>query len=311
MESGLESEEQTVSGLTTSKELCSKAQREGYAVGAFNSVNMESTQAIFRAAEAERAPFILQITQTTLAYTDPEELFAITTALSERATVPHAIHLDHGRSFAVVMRFLRLGMTSVMIDGSLQEDGKTPRSYEENIEVTRKVVEAAHALGVSVEGEIGRLGQIEKAEQETLLTDPGEAARFVGDTGVDLLAVAIGTKHGLFKGTPKIYHERVGEIAKQVGLPLVMHGGTGVPDDAVRAGVKNGICKINIDTQIRVAFYEAILEQADRIRKEFADADAKGEVHKFDIRGILAPARDAMTEAIRGRIRVFGASGKA
>jgi fructose-bisphosphate aldolase class II len=297
--------------LMTSKELCSKAQSGGYAVGAFNSVNMESTQAIFKAAELERAPFILQITQTTMAYTEPEELFAIVRTLSERATVPHAIHLDHGRSFPIAMRFLRLGMTSVMIDGSLKEDGKTHQSYDENVAVTRKVVEAAHALGVSVEGEIGNLGQIEKADQESILTDPDEAARFVADTGVDLLAVAIGTKHGLFKGIPKIYDDRVAAIAKKVSVPLVMHGGTGVPDDAVRKGVAKGIRKINIDTQIRVAFYDTILTQADRIRKEFAEADQKGDVHKFDIRGILAPARDAMTEAIRDRMRVFGASGKA
>jgi len=297
--------------LTTTKELCAEAQRKGYAVGAFNSVNMESTQAIFAAAEKERAPFIIQITQTTLKYTEPDELFAMIRSLSERATVPHAIHLDHGRSFDLVMRFLRLGMTSVMIDGSLQEDGKTPQGYDENIAVTRKVVEAAHAIGVSVEGEIGNLGQIEQADQEDILTNPDEAARFVADTGVDLLAVAIGTKHGLFKGTPKIYDDRVAQIAAKVSVPLVMHGGTGVPDDAVRKGVEKGIRKINIDTQIRVAFYDAILEQADRIRQEYADADAKGEVRKFDIRGVLAPAREAMTEAIRNRMQVFGSSGQA
>ena len=125
--------------------------RAGYAVGAFNAVNMENAQAPFAAAEETRSPFILQITQSTINYTRPEELVALVLALGQRATAPFAVHLDHGRSFEVCMRFLRLGVTSVMIDGSLQEDGKTPRSYEENVAITRKVVEVAHAMGVSVE----------------------------------------------------------------------------------------------------------------------------------------------------------------
>ena len=297
--------------LRPSKELVTKAKQGKYAVGAFNAVNMESAHAVFDAAERERAPFIIQITQTTINYTEPDELFAMLRALSERATVPHAIHLDHGRSFAIVMRFLRLGMTSIMIDGSLGEDGKTPRTYDDNVAITRKVVEAAHAIGVTVEGEIGWLGQVEDAKGEEILTKPNEAARFVKDTGVDMLAVAIGTKHGLFKGTPKIYSDRVAEIAAVTNLPLVMHGGTGVPDDAVRKAVANGISKINIDTQIRVAFYDSVIESIHEIEKEFAEIDKKGEVRKFDIRGILKPAREAMREAVANRIRVFGSSGKA
>jgi len=296
--------------LLPSKDLIAKAIEGNYAVGAFNAVNMESAQAIFQAAEKERAPFIIQITQTTLAYTQPEELFAIIGALAERATVPVAVHLDHGRSFDIVMRFLRLGMTSVMIDGSLQEDGKTPRSYQENVAVTRKAVEAAHALGVTVEGEIGRLGII-KTDKEDHLTIPAEAKQFVDDTGVDLLAVGIGTTHGLYKGTPKIDHGRLAEIHKDTPIPLVMHGGTGVPDDAVRKAVKLGIRKVNIDTQIRVAFFDAIAAQVHAGEKEHAQAEAAGDVRKYDIRKLLAPARDAMVEAIADRMRVFGAAGKA
>lgn len=296
--------------LVPSKELIDQAVAGNYAVGAFNAVNMESAQAVFMAAERERAPFIIQITQTTMAYTEPEELFAVIRALAEKATVPVAAHLDHGRSFDLVMRFLRMGLTSVMIDGSLQEDGKTPRSYEENIAVTRKVVEAAHAIGVTVEGEIGRLGII-KDDKSDHLTIPAEAKQFVEDTGVDILAVGIGTTHGLFKGIPKIDHERLAEIHKATPIPLVMHGGTGVPDDAVQKAVPLGIRKVNIDTQIRVAFYEAITEQVHAAEKEHAEADASGGVRKYDIRKLLKPAREAMVDAIADRIRVFGSSGKA
>jgi len=296
--------------LLPSMEIVRMAEEGNYAVGAFNAVNMESAQAIFAAAERERAPFLIQITQTTIAYTEPEELFAVVRALGERATVPFAIHLDHGRSFELVMRFLRLGMTSVMIDGSLQADGKSPRSYEENVEVTRKVVEAAHAIGVTVEGEIGRLGIID-ANKEDHLTVPAEAKKFVEDTGVDLLAVGIGTTHGLYKGTPKIAHDRLADIHKATPVPLVMHGGTGVPDEAVRKAVELGIRKINIDTQIRVAFYDAVAEQIHAAEKEHAEADASGGVRKYDIRKLLAPARDAMTDVIAEKMRLFGSTGKA
>jgi len=298
--------------LVASKELVTRARRDGYAVGAFNAINMETAQAIFGAAEETRSPFILQITQTTLKYTEPEELFALVAARGKRATVPFAIHLDHGRSFEVCMRFLRLGATSLMIDGSLQEDGKTPRSYEENVEVTRRVAEVAQAMGVTVEAEIGRLGQISGAADDAdRLTDPQEAARFVEATGVDMLAVAIGTTHGLYKGTPRIAHDRLKEIAGQVPIPLVMHGGTGVPDDAVRKAVALGIAKVNIDTQIRVAFYDTIIDRVHEIEAEFAQVEAADGVRKYDIRKVLAPAREAMQQAVMNRMSVFGSAGKA
>jgi len=295
--------------FTTSKEILEKARAGGYGVGAFNVINMESAQALFEAAEKERSPFICQITETTLRYTRPEELVAIVKELAERATLPAALHLDHGRTFETVMQFLRLGMTSVMIDGSLQKDGKTPRTYEENIEVTRKVVEAAHAIGVTVEGEIGRLGQVATGKED-ILTDPEEAEKFVKDTGVDLLAIAIGTKHGVFKGKPFIAHDRIREVRKRVPAILVMHGGTGVPDEDVQQGIKEGISKINIDTEMRIAFYNSIFATVDEMKKEFEETDKKGEVRSYDVRKMLAPAREGMTAAIRGRMRVFGSSGK-
>lgn len=300
--------------LVPSLEILRKAQAERYAVGAFNAVNMETAQAIIGAAIEENSPLIIQITQTTLKYTDPEELAALIQVLINRANhLPIALHLDHGRSFEIVMKFLRLGFTSVMIDGSLQPDGKTPRTYEENVEVTRKVVEAAHAVGVTVEGELGTLGQIghEIATESGALTDPDEAARFVDDTGVDLLAVAIGTTHGLYRGTPVIDVERVRAIRAKVDVPLVMHGGSFTPDDAVRAAIQAGICKVNIDTDIRVAFFESVAETIREIELAHIEADKRGEPRKYDIRQILSPARDAMRATIADRISVFGSSGKA
>jgi len=282
-----------------------------YAVGAFNAINMETAQAIMAAAHAEKSPLILQVTETTLKYTEPEPLVACIHELIKESTIPVALHLDHGRSFETVMRFLLMGFNSVMMDGSLQEDGKTPRTLQENLDVTRKAVEAAHALGVSTEGEIGRLGQVSDEQSEDILTDPDEAAQFVEATGVDMLAVAIGTTHGLYKGTPKIYTDRVAEIRERTNMPLVMHGGTGVPDEPVVAGVKNGIRKINIDTQMRVACHEALWKVMNEVEEEYKQADAEGNPRKYDIRRLLAPARDAIQEVVAEKMRLFGCAGKA
>jgi fructose-bisphosphate aldolase class II len=213
------------------------------------------------------------------------------------------------------MQFHRFGFTSVMIDGSLQPDGKTARTYEENIEVSKKVVEAAHALGVSVEGELRRLGQkaaeIEVGDPKKALTDPEQAKEFVEETGIDALAVAIGTTHGLFRGVPTIVHDRLEQINNAVDIPLVMHGGTGVPDDAVKKAIQLGIRKVNIDTQMRVAWYDATKEIIEKTDKEHIELDKTGQVRKYDIRKLLAPARDAVRATVRERMRVFGSSGKA
>ena len=301
--------------LVPSKKLVEAAKAGGYAVGAFNAVNMETAQAIFEAAEETKSPLIIQVTQTTMSYTEPEELAAIILKRAERATIPVAMHLDHGRSFGVIVRFLKMGFSSVMIDGSLQEDGKTPRSYEENVAITKKALEAAYSIGVSVEAEIGRLGQI-GLDAGAALTDPDEAAQFVKDiqvdgVGIDMLAVGIGTKHGLFKGKPIIRSDRVKELADKLDMPLVMHGGTGVPDEDVRKGIEAGICKVNIDTQIRVAFYDKLLEVIAAKEEEYKAADAAGDLRKYDIRKLIAPTRDAMKETIAEKMRLFGSAGKA
>lgn len=299
--------------LVTSTELLAAAEAGNYGVGAFNAINMESAQAIFEAAEREQAPFILQVTQTTLGYTDPEELVALIKALADKSPIPMALHLDHGRSFEKVMQFLRFGFTSVMIDGSLQEDGKSPRTWDENVAITKKCVEAAHAVGVPVEGEFGMLGQIGSDIEEggEGLTDPDMAARFVEETGIDMLAVGIGTAHGLFKGTPVIDHERLKEIDAKVSVPLVMHGSTGVADVDIQQAIREGIRKINYDTGIRVSFIESVQQEMKKIEQQWAEADAKGSVRKYDIRAIMKPARAAMVESVAERMRTFLSSGNA
>ena len=298
--------------LVTSKDLVTRAGRRLCGRGLQRHQHGNRASDLLRRRRNARSPFILQITQTTLSYTEPEELVALVKALGKKATVPFALHLDHGRSFEVCMRFLRLGVTSLMIDGSLQEDGKTPRTWEENVGITREVVAVAHAMGVTVEGEIGRLGQLSsEADRRDFLTDPMEAERFVNDTGVDMLAVAIGTTHGLFKGTPVIAHDRLAEIAEKVPIPLVMHGGSGVPGDAVRKAISLGVAKVNIDTHIRVAFYNALFPAVHQAEEEFATAEAEGGVRTYDIRKLLAPARAAMKGTVMDRMEVFGSVGKA
>ena len=339
--------------LVTTQELMVEATKKGYGVGAFNAVNLETAQAIVSAAEELRAPLILQFTQTSLSYTEPDaekeghwvkvtdELVGLMLALARKATVPVAVHLDHGRSEAVCKRFLDLGFSSIMIDGSLDEKGKLPRSMQENLAVTKAVVALAQAKGVSVEGEIGLLGQAgqdipmtpelqkrlsdpketEKLLEETEgegypgwprgLTRPKEAEWLVRETGINLLAVGIGTTHGLYKGKPFIAQGLVPLLRDAAGVPLVMHGGTGVSDEDVRQGVQQGIRKINIDTQMRIAFYSGINEIMGKLNAEHNRADIAGSTRKYDIRNVLKPARQAVKEAVMDRMKVFGCAGQA
>ncbi len=316
--------------LVTLKEVLEEAEKGGYAVGAFNMVNMETAQAIFAAAEEERAPVIVQITETTIGkpgkptYTHLEELLGIVWALVKRATVPVVVHLDHGRSFESCKRCIDAGFSSVMRDGSLKEDGKTKTEIEENIAETRKVVEYARKQSryISVEGEMGALGEItddmSPEERRVLLTQPEDAKRFVEETGVDALAIAFGTKHGPYKGKPIIELDVIRKVREVVDVPLVMHGGTGVPPDVVKEAIKLGIKKVNIDTQIRMAFERSIRETLDQkwntYLAQFESTLEVGEEPnppKYDIRKLLGPAREAMKEAIKAKMRLFGCSGKA
>ena len=277
-------------------ELLQKAQEGHYAVGAFNCNNMEIVQAIVAAAEAERAPVIIQASQGAIKYAGVEFIAGLTRLAAERASVPVALHLDHGTSFNQVMQCIRSGFTSVMIDGS-------KHSLEDNIALTNKVIEAARPLGISVEAELGKIGGTEDditvSALEAMFTDPAEAQRFVQATGVDSLAIAIGTAHGQYKGTPKLDFERLKQITALVNTPIVLHGSSGVPDEALREAISLGVCKVNIDTNIREAFVLAA--------RQVLEANAK----EIDPRNVLGPARTAAIAIIREKIRVFGSNGKA
>lgn len=282
--------------LVTSKELLLEAYRNGYAVGAFNTNNLEITHAIFRAAKAKRAPVMIQISAGALKYAGIDFLPLIVRTHAQLADVPAVVHLDHGPSFEVAMQCLRAGFTSIMIDAS-----KLP--FDENVAATRKVVEVAHAMGVPVEAELGRIGGAEEhvvvSDREAFMTDPDEAAEFVKATGCDSLAVSIGNAHGFYKGVPKLALDRLQAIRDRVAIPLVLHGGTGIPDDQIREAVKLGIAKINIDTEIRNAFTQAL-------RQTLAEKPTE-----IDPRNVLGPSIAAMQAVVEGRIEVFGSSGKA
>lgn len=282
--------------LVTGKELLDHANKNGYAVGAFNINNMEIVQAIIEAAEETNSPVILQASQGGIKYAGIEYIAALGKVAAEKAKVPVALHLDHGTDFEQVMLCIRYGFTSVMIDGS-----KHP--LRQNIELTKKVIDVAHAVGVSVEAELGKIGGTEDDitvdEMEATFTDPDEAKLFVEETGVDYLAVAVGTAHGVYKGEPKLDFDRIRKIKELVGIPLVLHGSSGVPADSIKKAIEAGINKINIDTDLRIAFTTAM--------KDFL----KKNPDNIDPRKILTPAREAMKEVIKEKMILFGSNGRA
>ena len=277
--------------LVNSKELLLDAQKNHYAVGAFNVENMEMMQAVIAAAEAENAPVILQTTPSTLRYADTSLYSAMAKAVAEKASVPVAIHLDHGSSFDLCEKAAKDGYTSLMIDGS-------KLSLDENIALTKKVVDIAKAYDAcpTVEAELGKLGgkedDVEVKEDEDTCTDPAEAIRFVEETGIDSLAVAIGTAHGFYKGTPKLEFERLAEIRNSVAVPLVLHGSSGIPDEDVKKAISLGICKVNFATELRVAYSEAV-------KKHIADDPSVYDPKKYGEAG-----RAAVTELVRHRIQI-------
>lgn len=282
--------------LVTGKEILQDAHKNGYAVGAFNINNMEIIQAIIDAAEETRSPVILQASQGGIKYAGIDYISKLAKVAAEKATVPVAIHLDHGTDFDQVMLCIRNGFTSVMVDGS-----RFP--LEENIELTKKVVEIAHAVGVSVEAELGKIGgtedHIKVDEKDATMTDPDEALRFAKETDVDYLAIAVGTAHGVYKGKPELDFDRIKTIKKMINMPLVLHGSSGVSYDDIEKAVSLGINKINIDTDVRMAFADAI--------KEFI----KENPDEIDPRNILKPARANMSKIVAEKMRVFGSAGRA
>lgn len=282
--------------LVTGREILEDAHKNGYAVGAFNINNMEIIQAIIEAAEATKSPVILQASQGGLKYAGIDYIAALAKVAAHKAKVPVAVHLDHGTDFDQVIKCIRYGFSSVMVDGS-----KHP--IEENIALTKLVVDIAHSVDVSVEGELGKIGGTEDHivvdEREATFTDPDEAVRFVEETGVDSLAIAVGTAHGVYKGEPKLDFDRIKIIKENTNIPLVLHGSSGVPYASLEKAVSLGINKINIDTDIRAAFAQAV--------KDFLRENPDN----IDPRKILGPARDSMKQVVMEKMKVFGSVGRA
>lgn len=282
--------------LVTGKEILEHAHKNGYAVGAFNVNNMEIVQAIIAAAEQEKSPVLLQTSEGAIKYAGADYLSAMVTLAARKASVPVALHLDHGTSFNTIMTCIRNGWTSVMIDGS-------HHSLEDNIKVTAEIVKIAHAVGVSVEAELGRLSGVEDnisvEEKDAIYTNPDEAVVFVKETGVDYLAIAIGTAHGKYKGVPKLDFDRLAVIKQRLNMPIVLHGASGIGEEDIKKAVKLGINKINIDTDVRQAF-------TDGVRSVIVNKP-----EEFDPRKICGPARDMMKEVVVGKMRMFGCAGRA
>ena len=327
--------------LVSMRQLLDHAAENNYGVPAFNVNNLEQVQAIMEAASETASPVIMQASAGARKYAgEPFLRHLILAAIEQYPDIPIVMHQDHGASPAVCQRSIRSGFSSVMMDGSLEEDAKTPASYEYNVNVTKHVVDMAHSVGVSVEGELGCLGSLETMEagkedgsgaegtltMDMLLTDPEQAADFVAKTGVDALAIAIGTSHGAYKFTRKptgdiLAIDRIRDIHNKIpNTHLVMHGSSsvpqewlkiirdhggdiketyGVPVEEIQEGIKHGVRKINIDTYIRLAMTGAI-------RRAF-NAD-KGE---FDPRKYLKPAKEAAKSICKDRFEAFGTAGNA
>ena len=242
--------------FVTTKKMLQDAQDGHYAVGAFNVENMEMVMAVIEAAEEMNAPVIMQTTPSTVKYAGLDYYLANVKAAAERADIPVALHLDHGSSYGLAMQALRTGYTSIMIDGSHE-------GFEDNVVLTKAVVDACRPSGIPVEAELGKVG----GKEDDLdggdgdgYTDPNQAKEFVERTGDSSLAVAIGTAHGLYKGEPKLEQERLSNIRQVVSVPLVLHGASGVPDEAVREAIRRGICKVNYATELRIAYSNGIKE---------------------------------------------------
>ena len=281
--------------LVTTKQILLDAQKGGYAVGAFNVENMEMVQAVLAAAQELHAPVILQTTPSTVKYAGLDYFYANAKVAAQRADIPAAIHLDHGSSFELAMQALRTGYTSIMIDGS-------HGTLEDNIAVSRAVVDACHPSGIPVEAELGKVGGKEDdldGGDENPYTDPQQAKEFVKATGVDFLAVAIGTAHGVYKGVPKLDVERLSEIRNVVDIPLVLHGTSGVPDEAVRECIRRGICKVNFATDLRIAFTKGV----NQVLGEKPDT--------IDPKKYNAQGREEVKRYVMDKIRVCGCAGKA
>jgi len=286
--------------LVGTKEMLKKAQKEKYAIGAFNANNMEIIQAIVEASEEEKSPVIIQASQGAIKYAGLDMIVAMVKVIAEKSRIPIALHLDHGTDYFQNILCLRAGFTSLMYDGSALP-------FDENVAMTKKVVEMAHVCGIPVEAEIGQVGKMDSSDEpgvarekiKEFMAKPEDAEKFAQLTQVDILAPAVGTIHGCREPIAKLDITRIEKIRDLTGLPLVLHGASGASDEELRKGIAAGICKVNIDTRIRMAFTNKIRQYLNEHPEE------------IDPRKALNPAKAAAKEIIKGRIKILGSTGKA
>jgi tagatose 1,6-diphosphate aldolase GatY/KbaY len=278
--------------LVTTESMLKRAREEGWAVGAFNAENMEMIQAVIDAAEELKAPVIIQTTPGTLKYAGPDLYYAVTAARAKNSPVEIAIHLDHGDSFSLAAKALRIGYTSVMIDGS-----KLPLA--ENISLTESVVRICQPNNISVEGELGKVGGKEDDhESGGGYTDPEEAVEFVQKTKVSSLAIGVGTAHGIYSEKPVLNAALISILKKIIPVPMVLHGASGLEDDVVRDCIRRGMAKVNFATELRIAYTEAV--------KQYLHQDPS----VMDPKKYGAAARDAVRARVIEKMRICGCAGK-
>jgi tagatose 1,6-diphosphate aldolase GatY/KbaY len=274
--------------LAPTADLLQQASKDGYAIGAFNVYNLEGVQAVVQAAEAERSPVMLQLHPKALEH-GGAPLVALCLKAAEDAAIPMAVHLDHSTSRAAIRSALAGGVSSVMADGSHLD-------YAENVAFTRAMTELAHAQNAAVEAELGRISGTEDgltvADVEARMTNPDQAVDFVAQTGVDALAVCIGNVHGAYPGDPRLDFARLAAIRERVSVPLVLHGTSGLPDTMIARAVELGVCKFNVNTEIRTAYLGAVRERLN--------------APPVDLLDVMASAIAAMRTVIAGKLRLFG-----
>ena len=282
--------------IVSTREMLNKAQREGYAVPAFNIHNLETLQVVVETAAELKSPVILAGTPSTISYAGGEFIVSMAEVAAKKYDIPIAIHLDHFEVIDEIKHFIDLGFKSAMIDASHE-------SFEDNIAIVKKVVEYAHKYDSTVEAELGRLGGQEDDlivdEKDTKYTNPQQAKEYVERTGIDSLAVAIGTAHGLYKGEAKIDFDRLKEIRDLVDVPLVLHGASDIPDELVKKAISLGICKVNVATDLKIPF-------SDEVKKYFKENPDANDPRKY-----MTPGKEAMKKVVAHKIMVCGSNGKA
>lgn len=284
--------------LSLAKELLLNAKSDGYAIGAFNTYNLEVTQAIIRAGEAKKSPLTIQISETTIKYAGFEPIVAMIKAMIDDSDIPIALHLDHGKTYETIRLCIEAGFSSVQIDGSAL-------SFEENISLTQRIVKLAHQNGVFVQGELDKTpgshgGMVSEEDvAKNGFTDPERAKEFVGKTGIDSFAISIGNSHGFSSGPVKLQYDILEKTRELIKVPLVLHGGSGIPKDMIKEAIRLGISEVNIDSEIGYAFTYTL-------RNIFS-----APVETVDPRKILAFTKDAMQSVVEEKLEWFGSVGKA